>query len=323
MIESAGLMEHRIFPERLRPGDTVAVVGPASSLPEEECLAKGERLLEDLGYRVCEGSHLHDRRLLFCGGDRDRAEDINRAFADRGVKAIFCAKGGCGTSRMVPFVDYKTIAQNPKIFVGYSDITALHCAIAQRTGLVTFYGPMVATEIGADFPPFTEKHFFAILSSGEGSVVLENNPDREAMTLYPGKAEGQLTGGCLSIVAASLGTKDEIDTKGRLLFLEDIDEAPHRIDRYLTQLIQAGKIEEAEGVVFGAFTRCEYPEDHGYSGSGVTVLDIVTDLILPLRKPCVWGLQFGHEPEKLTIPVNALASLDATERKLTVEPCVR
>ena len=323
MIDSAGPIVRRIFPERLRTGDTIAIVGPASPPGEDSKLQKGRAILEERGYRVVDGAHLGHRRLLFCGRDEERADDINRAFADPSIKAIFCAMGGCGTSRILPFIDFETIRRNPKIFVGYSDITSLHIAITQETGLATFYGPMVATEMGSDWSAFTEKHFFDLLADQTRTLELDNLPGRDGITLYEGTAEGDLTGGCLSIVAATLGTPYEINTKGKILFLEDIDEFPHRVDRYLVQLIQAKKMEQAEGIVFGTFTRCEYPPGHDYSAFGVRVLDIARENSLRLEKPCIWGLQFGHTPEMLTIPVGARARLDASNRRLIVEPSVR
>jgi muramoyltetrapeptide carboxypeptidase len=312
-----------VKPPRLMPGATVCLAAPASAVVDVASLEEGKRLLEERGYRVTEGAHVRDTKLLFAGEDGDRADDLNRAFADPGIDAIFCALGGAGTARMLPRLDFGLISRNPKIFVGYSDVTILQVAMLERCGLVTFYGPMVATEIGRAFTPFTEGRFFQMLTTSEGSIELRNRPRRKILTLYPGEARGQLVGGCLSVFVSTLGTEWEVDTRDKILFFEDIDERPHRIDRYLTQLLLANKLQAATAILFGTFTRCEYPRRRDHAEPHVSVLDIVRDRILPLQKPCLYGLQFGHVRNKLTLPNGGYAFLDATHQRLLVEPAVR
>jgi muramoyltetrapeptide carboxypeptidase len=304
------------------PGDAIAVVSPASPAYSSRLQEKGVAALQDLGYRVIPSRHLNNRHLLFAGKARDRAEDINKAFRDKSVKAIICAQGGCGTSQVLPYVDFASIAENPKIVIGYSDITALQVAIFNATGLVTFYGPMVATDFGKGLTKYTLSNLSRLLAETGETAELKNPRNRGVITLCSGKAEGLLAGGCLSIAVATLGTKYEIDTKDKILFFEDIDEKPHRIDRYLTHLIQAGKLDQATGLIFGTFSKCEYLSRDVYYKSGITVLDLVRERIVPLGIPAIYGLQFGHVRNKLTIPFGGQAFLDATNCRVFVEPCV-
>ena len=312
-----------IRPAKLKPGDTICVLAPASVVSDMDSLEKGKRLLEERGYRVVEGVHARDGRLLFAGEDADRADDLNRAFADHEIDAIICAQGGAGTARMLPYIDFGIIARNPKIFVGYSDVTVLQIAMLQKCGLATFYGPMVATDIGRAFTSFTDKHFFQLLTTSEENAEVRNRPGKKMVTLFPGEAHGQLVGGCLSLFVSTLGTEWEVDTRDKILFFEDIDERPHRVDRYLTQLLLAHKLQTASAIIFGAFTRCEYKKRQGQAVPSVRTLDIIRDRVIPLQKPSLYGLQFGHVRDKLTLPHGGYAFLDATHQRLLVEPAVR
>lgn len=311
-----------VKPDRLRPGDTISILSPASPSLTPAHQEQGKATLEGLGYRVVTGRHANDRHLLFAGTERSRGDDINEAFGNPSVKAIICARGGCGTAQILPCIDFTVVRNNPKILVGYSDITALQVALFNATGLITFYGPMAASDFGRESPRFTSHNLLKALTQTQGPLELRNPPRKEMLTICPGTAEGRLAGGCLSVLIASLATPYEIDTKDRILFFEDIDEQPHRIDRYLTQLIQAGKLQEARGIVFGAFTQCEYRRRDDYYRYDVSLWDIIQERIAPLSVPAVYGLQFGHVRSKLTIPFGGHASLDATNCRLVVEPCV-
>jgi muramoyltetrapeptide carboxypeptidase len=259
---------------------------------------------------------------LFAGNEKDRAGDINAAFRDKSVQAIICTRGGCGTSQVLPYIDFTSIAKNPKIFIGYSDITALQIAIFNATGLVTFYGPMVATDFSKGLTEYKIRNLFHMLTETKQTVELKNPSTKKLHTLHPGIAKGQLAGGCLSIVVSTLGTGQEIDTKDKILFFEDIDEKPHRVDRYLTHLIQAGKLQQAKGIIFGPFPKCEYLARDNYFKFGVKLLDLIKERIAPLGIPAIYGLQFGHVSSKLTIPFGGRATLDATNCRVFVEPCV-
>jgi muramoyltetrapeptide carboxypeptidase len=309
-------------PKRLAPGDTIAVVSPASPSMTTIHQERGIEAFERLGYRVITAEHANDKHLLFAGKEKVRAKDINTAFRNKSVRAIICTRGGCGTSQILPYIDFSLIAKNPKIFIGYSDITALQAAIFNATGLITFYGPMVASDFGKGLTHYKISNFFNILTETAHTIKLKNPRNKKIITLCPGRATGQLAGGCLSVVAAGLGTEYEIETKDKILFFEDVDEKPHRIDRYLTHLIQAGKLQQARGIIFGAFAKCEYLSRDNYFKFGVTLLDVIRERISPLGIPAIYGLQFGHVTNKLTIPFGGLATLDATNCHVFVEPCV-
>jgi muramoyltetrapeptide carboxypeptidase len=311
-----------IKPKRLRHGDTIAIVSPASPSLTTIYYDRGKSVLERAGFNVVEGRHINDRNLLFAGDEKSRADDINRAFGDKSIRAIICTRGGSGTLHILPYIDFSMIEKNPKIFIGYSDITALQIAMFNKTRLITFYGPMVATDLGKGFTKYTRDNFFNILGETGQEIELKNPHDREIITICPGKAQGQLMGGCFSIVVATLGTEYEIDTKDKILFFEDIDEKPHRVDRYLTQLILAGKLEHVKGIIFGTFQKCRYYTRDNYYKYGVTLLDIIKNKVEPLGIPTIYGLQFGHVINKLTIPVGVYATLDATNGRVTVEPAV-
>ncbi len=310
-----------VKPPKLKPGDTICLVAPGSSVSNPASLARGRRFLEELGYKTVEGLHVHSKNLLFAGEDAERADDINRAFADPSIKAIFCSQGGAGSARMLPFIDFRVVRRNPKIFLGYSDVTALQIAMFRKSGLVSFYGPMVATDLGRR-GSFDAQSFFAALTTCEGRVEAVSTHTTRASTLYPGEAEGALLGGCLSVLVSTVGSAWEIDTTDKILFFEDIDEQPHRVDRYLTQLALAGKLQSARALVFGGFTRCEY--DVRRTGAPpVRTIDIARDWAHRLKKPCVWGIRFGHVRNKLTLPNGGFAFLDANNRRLIFEAAVR
>lgn len=311
-----------VKPERLKKGDTIAIISPASPLLTVEHYKKGKKILEKMGYRVIASKYVHNRHLLFAGDAQTRAQNINDVFSDTSVQAIMCVRGGSGTSHILPFVNFSIIQKNPKIFIGYSDITALQIAIFNKTGLVTFYGPMMATDIGKGFTSYKMEQLLKVITEAREPFELKNPSKKRMQTIYPGEAKGKLMGGCLSIVAASLGTGYEIDTRDKILFFEDIDEKPHRIDRYLTQLIQARKLEGVKGIIFGTFHRCNYTKKDTYYRFGVTMLDIIRERITALAIPSIYGLQFGHVVNKLTIPQGVNATLDASEGRLFIEPAV-
>lgn len=314
---------HAVKPKALKRGDKICIVSPASSPLTETYYDRGKSVLQEMGFEIVEGRYAHKKHLFFAGEAKKRADDINRAFQDKSIKAIFCNRGGTGTSHILPYIDFSAIKENPKIFLGYSDITTLQIAILNETGLITFYGPMVSTDFGKGVNRYTMDNLFSVLNEKENKMKFINPVGREITILCKGTVKGILTGGCLSIVAATLGTKHELETKGRILFFEDIDEKPHRIDRYLTQLILSGKLQKAKGIIFGAFPRCRYLKRDAYEKYGVTLMDIIRDRIVPLNIPCIFGLQFGHVAKKLTIPMGAGAELDATMGEVTIEPSVQ
>jgi muramoyltetrapeptide carboxypeptidase len=297
-----------IKPKRLAEGDTVGLVLPASSTLEGDDIQLAKEQLEAIGLKVAIGAHAHDRHGYFAGRDRDRADDLNRMFADDRIAGVVCYTGGWGSPRVLPYLDYDLIARKPKVLIGYSDITALLNAIHQRTGLVTFHGPVG----GSTIEPYSLENFRRVLMSPEPAGLLAPPPKKatelvdrtnRVIRLHPGKAKGRLAGGNLTLLASLMGTPYEIETDGAILFAEDIREEIYRIDRMLTQLALGGKFASLAGFVFGRCTDCK--------ATNVSLEDILRDRFSAGPAPAISGLSFGHIEQKLTLPIGVMARLDA------------
>ena len=311
-------MEIRI-PPRLRQGDCIGIVSPASPIDDASRIEQGVRYLESRGYRTFIGKNCRERNGYLAGTDEQRAEDFNAMFADRSVKAILCVRGGYGSPRLLQLLDYRLIRKNPKIFVGYSDITALHCALLKRAGLVTFHGPMLGVDFAGTVDPFAEEQFWKILTFPVRRSTLVPSGG-SAVSLNGGTRTGRLIGGNLSLLVSLLGTPYVPNLRGAILFLEEIGEEPYRVDRMVTQLRNAGVVRNSAGVILGQFTDCR-PKDP--SKPSQSVGDIMRDLARGVKAPFVTGLPFGHERKMLTIPVGVRARLNGTTGALDLlEPAV-
>ncbi|MGM9549293.1 MAG: LD-carboxypeptidase [Faecousia sp.] len=300
-------------PKPLFPGARVALVAPASAVPEEK-LQPALELVKKLGmepvlYPSC---CFANREGYLAASDAQRAEDVNRAFADKTIDGIWCIRGGYGGHRILPLLDTDIIRRNPKWFGGYSDVTALHTCFNQTCDLATYHCTMPSTEPRPD--EYTLDYLKKALFGGLAGTL--RNPEGQAMhTLVPGQAEGILCGGNLSLLAASLGTPWEIDTKGKILFLEDIGEKTYRIDSMLTSLRNAGKFRDCAGVLLGAWTDCvpEYPE------RTLSLTEIFTQLIVPAGKPAVMDVACGHCATTLALPMGRMCRLNAETCEITLE----
>ncbi|MFQ5822449.1 MAG: LD-carboxypeptidase [bacterium] len=301
-----------LTPKKLEERDTIGIVGPASPMRKER-LKKGIQYLKQQGYEVREGEHLNDKYGYLAGSDEDRAYDLNQMFLDPEVDAIFCTRGGYGTPRLLDLIDYDVIRKNPKIFVGYSDITALQLAIFKRTQVVTFSGPMVAVEMGKGIEPFTETHFWNLLMKAEAKTRLEGH-NGSLKILNKGKSEGRLIGGCLSLICSLLGTPFLPDFKNAILFVEEIGEEPYRIDRNLTQLKLAGVLNQIKGIVFGQFHDCLAQSNE----PSLTIERIIYDVTSDLDIPILAELPYGHVDRKYTIPIGTRVYLDAEKGYLEI-----
>src|SRR5262249_12500090 len=237
-------------PPRLCRGDLIGVVSPAAAVPAES-LRRGCAELERLGFAVRVGPHALDRHRFVARSDRDRAHELTAMFQDPAVRAIFCSRAGYGSGRLLPLLDFPALALAPKIFLGFSDVTLLLNAFVQRAGLGCFHGPVVAGEFANDMSPRSLSHLLGLLMTGTGEERLDF-----PTAVHDGVAEGRLLGGCLSLVVTTLGTPFTLDTAGAVLFIEDVGEKPYRIDRMLTHLKQAGKLDHLAGVIFGAMSGC-------------------------------------------------------------------
>ena len=308
-----------IKPKRLEKGDCIGLISPAGGVKDKKSTMKGVEYLESLGFKVKIGKNAFKINGFLAGTDRERLSDLHQMFADKRVDAIICFRGGYGTSRLLSSIDYNLIKKNPKIFCGYSDITALHLAILKKTNLVTFHSPMVVSVFSDDKRKFTENNLFDILSNPENEKEYPI-PKRwkKLEVINKGKVEGRLIGGNLSIVISTLGTPYEIETKNKIVFLEDIGEESYRLDRYLTHLLNAKKLYDAAGIIIGVNVDCE-PENKTQQSSREDFIE----RLKPLKKPLILGFPFGHIDNQITIPYGIRAFLDATNGKLVLkERCV-
>ncbi|MGV3614873.1 MAG: S66 peptidase family protein [Fimbriimonas sp.] len=285
---------------RILPGATLGIVSPSSPIPPED-LEKGLAVLDEMGFRTRLMPNALARNGHLAGTDAERVGDLHDAFADPGIDAVLCARGGYGVARLLPMLDLDALAETGKPFLGFSDITALHVALNRR-GLPTLHSPMVGS-FAKPRPEWVRRSFLAALA-GENPI----DPEAPAgTTLVEGKARGVVAGGCLSLLADSLGSHEAFDGAGCLVLLEDIGEKPHRVDAKFTHLLNAGAIQNAAGFIVGEMTNSDAladPEDHPW-------LAIVRERLAPLKKPTIVGYPFGHLDAMLTLPLGVMATLDA------------
>lgn len=306
-------------PFALKPGATLGIIAPASPAYDPREVETGRKILEELGFRVSAAPNALRRNRYLAGTDAERLTDLTRMFLDPSIDGLLCLRGGYGCMRILSQIDYRIIRCNPKILVGYSDITALQLAIWKRTGLVTFSGPMLVSDFGRAAGEFTLKHFYRALTGHIALGDIPPAPGAKLEVFRPGRARGRLLGGNLTLIAATLGTPYEIDTRGAILFLEDVDEQPYRVDRMLQQLRLAGKFKFAAGIVFGEFTGCEANEDE----NSFSLLEVIRDAVKDTGIPCYYGLAAGHGLNKATLPLGVTAEIDAAKCVLTIsEPAV-
>jgi len=308
---SAATPRKRLLPLPLNKGDTVALVSPSSATDEPLDLQLAGEAMQALGFKVKTGAHYAERRGYLAGTDAGRAGDLNAMFADPEVKAIICVRGGSGAARLLPLLDYDAIRRNPKVLLGYSDITALHSAIHARTGLVTFHGPIGAGSWNRFNVDQFQRMFF------ERDLIEYRNPDdrgdelvqrkNRTVTITGGKAQGELVGGNLSVLVALAGSKYLPDFAGRILFLEDVSEAPYRVDRMFSTLKLMGVLDQVAGVIFGQCTDCTPGDGYG----SLTLAQILDDYLKPLKIPAYRGAMIGHLREQFIVPVGGRVEMDA------------
>ena len=298
-----------IKPKALRKGDKIGLVTPASALTRS-AFEKALTNLETLGYQVDYSDNIRVRRGFLSGTDEQRVDDLHRMFEDPSIRGIFCARGGYGSARVLPLLDYDIIRQNPKVFIGYSDITALHQAIYSKTGLITFHGPVAAST----FNDFTIDYLVDATHKAKRLKIKS-----ESQVIVPGEANGRLIGGNLSVLASLIGTPYEIPYKDHILFIEEIGESIYRIDRMLTQMKQSGVMEGVRGIVLGYFTDCDYPPEDPDFESSVGLSEVFKDQFEDLGVPVIQGFPFGHEEHNATLPVGAQAILDTRAGRLKIE----
>lgn len=309
-----------IKPSHLKKGDLIGLISPASTPDNLERINEGVKYFERLGYRVKVGKNVGKYRGYLAGTDEERLEDLHSMFVDKDVKAIFCVRGGYGTIRLLDKINFNLIKKNPKIFVGYSDITALQLAIFQKTGLVTFSGPMAAVDFAGEVNQFTEEVFWRMVTSTKPIGKFKNPEGERICCLNKGEAKGILLGGNLSLVVSLLGTPYLPKFEKAILFLEEVEEKPYRIDRFFAQMKLAKIFDKVSGIVLCNFTDCEETDPNKKS---LSLNDVIGDYFEKLNKPVVYNLVYGHINPKNTIPIGVKASIDCKKCAVEIiESCV-
>ncbi|MFA6468498.1 MAG: LD-carboxypeptidase [Bacteroidota bacterium] len=310
-----------VKPRPLRKGDLIGIIAPASPPSTAEKIYKGAEYLEKIGYRVTFGKNIEKMNGYLAGTDQERADDIHTMFTDKNVKAIFTVRGGYGTPRLLPLLDYSLIRNHPKILVGYSDITALQLALFKKTGLVTFSGPMSGVEMFKGIDPYTEEHLWAVLTSTKRIGNVDQPNGRPLQSIGTGKGSGTLLGGNLSLITSLIGSPYLPSFKQSILFFEEVEEETYRFDRMMNHLRISNILRDAVGVIVGELTDVKSSD---VSRPYPTAEQVTSEYLAHFRKPVVSGLAYGHVPVKLTIPIGIKATLDADNRTIRFdESCVR
>jgi muramoyltetrapeptide carboxypeptidase len=307
-----------ILPKALKAGDTVGLVTPSSYVSDPDELAFAKRFCEFFQLKWKMGRNVGQRFGYLAGTAQQRVDDFHAMFSDPAIQGVFCIRGGYGSAQMLDKLDYNLIRANPKVLLGYSDITALHTAIGNRTGLITFHGPVSLSHL----TEWSQRHLRAAIFQTKPVGTLTNPPEGNPLraghtlrTVRGGQARGNLVGGNLTLLSTTLGTPFEIETAGRILLMEDIGEDIYRIDRMFTQLRLAGKLQPAAGIVVGECKDCPPPNhDSAYS-----LGEVIDYLLGDLNIPVLYGLSFGHTVDQVTVPLGVVAQLDADKQTLTVE----
>jgi muramoyltetrapeptide carboxypeptidase len=299
----------------LAPGDRVRVVSPGGT-PNPTNMARGIEILRSWGLEVELGEHVYARYGYLAGTDAQRLADLNAALNDPGVRGVFAARGGYGTQRIVDDIDVAGVRRDPRVVVGFSDITSLHGRLWRETGLVTFYGPMVNWSDSRTGPESAEALRSAVMTTAP--VTITRDPaETAAPVVVPGRASGPLLGGTLTMLSTSLGAADAPRFDDAILFFEDVDEAPYSIDRMLTELRRVGVLSRVAGVVVGQITNSVGGADQWDAAA------VLKDRLYDLGVPVLGGLRLGHGNGQLTVPLGARATIDAEAGTLTVEAGVR
>lgn len=280
-------------------GDLIGIISPASAVDDDKNIQSGIKYLEGLGYRIELGKNVGKVRGYLAGTDKERVQDIHQMFSDKNVKAIFCLRGGYGAVRLMDKLDYKLIQNNPKIFVGFSEITALQMAILKRANLVTFAGPMVVSNFSKDKNDFTERNFWKVLTSNKKLKRISFIEKDILSNITYGEVTGELVGGNLSVFTTLLGTGFLPDLKNKILLLEEINEPPYKIDRMFNQLRLDKVFDKVRGIILGNFIGCEETDK---MKSSLTLEEVFADYLNELKIPIVSSIQHGHSKKMITMP---------------------
>jgi len=311
----------QLKPKRLSKGDVIGLIAPGSGVGRSS-FEKAVATIKRLGFTPYYTENLRVNNGFLGGTDQQRVDDIHHMFENDTVNGILCIRGGYGSNRLLAMIDYALITSNPKLFMGYSDITALLYGIYSQTGLTCFHGPVGVSS----FKDYAENIFVKEAVSGKKRLVIKRPKtwlEKEdnafnSLIINSGKAQGILVGGNLSVLVALIGTPYDIDFSGKILFLEEIGESPYKIDRMLTQLLLSAKLAQLKGIALGVFIDCDdNPEDEDYDKS-VSLEEVLKERLANLNIPIMYGLPFGHISDNATIPVGALAELNTNKESLTI-----
>jgi muramoyltetrapeptide carboxypeptidase len=290
-------------PVRIKPGDTIGIAAPAGPF-DRQTFMRGARIIEDMGFKIFIPPGLFEKNRYLAGADKHRAQIVNQMFADNSIDAVICARGGYGSMRILPMLDYDAIKNNPKVFIGFSDITILLSVLFTRCNLVTFHGPVVTSLV--DTSEETKLSLFSNVTS-ESNLEIKLSG---GITINPGMAAGEVCGGNLTMLCHLVGTPYAPDFENKILFLEDRREAPYRIDRMLVHMELADCFKGVSGIILGTFEDCGPIED---------VFKIIAELFMKYHIPILAGLDAGHGSHNLTIPLGIEATLDADRHSLTYQ----
>jgi muramoyltetrapeptide carboxypeptidase len=302
-----------IKPKLLKKGDIIAIVAPASPLTKSK-VSIAKNYLEKLGFYVIVGKSCYCNHGYLAGNDLIRAYDVNQMFLDDEVKAIICLRGGYGTARILDLLDFESIKKHPKVFIGYSDITTLHIAFNRLCSMVTYHGPM-AVDISNGLDNFTKESFLSNIQGNTKGTKISNPIEKPIKCMSSGITSGEIIGGNLTLINSTLGTPYEIDTRNKILFIEEVGERPYKIDRLLTQLYYAGKLDDANGIIIGNFKNCEPLSDE----ASQRIEQVFNDIIKSLNKPTIYNVQSGHCKPMITIPFGLNVYMDAERCQIIIK----
>lgn len=306
-------------PKRLKKGDTIGLVAPAGPIRPEQ-LERTKAILAELGFKTRHTKNLLSQKGYLAGTDEQRLNDLHQMFSNKQIDAIMCIRGGYGTPRILADIDYELIRRNPKIFIGYSDITALLQAIYKFSGLITYHGVVGIS----DFTKYTRNNFLELFTKAHDALLIQSinhygdmDEIYKPYVLKNGLARGVLAGGNLALITALMGTPFEIDLEDKLVFIEDVGEPPYSVDRMLTQLLLSGKLQKAKAIVLGVFNDCDLNNDTITVENSLSLKDVILDRLSGLEIPIVYGFSFGHIANQAIFPIGINAELNTN--KLTIE----
>lgn len=285
-----------ILPKKLKLGDTIGIIAP-SSPAKNELIDYNLKVIETMGFNIVEGTSLRKSYGYLAGSDLDRAEDLMHMFSNPKIDAIICYRGGYGCIRLMPYIDWNLISHNPKIFCGYSDITLLLNYINKKCNLVTFHGPMISSNFKDSI---TKDSLFSTLMTASEPYILNINQKSNIEIYNERSISGTLCGGNLAMICSALSTPFEVDIEDKILLLEDVDEKSYAVDRMLTQLLLSGKLKTCKGFIIGNFTPNKTKGDFS-----LPLLTVIKNILLPLNKPTIIGIPFGHEYPNITFPIGS------------------